>query len=172
MLKAAAALAIPVAMFGAVASTSFLVVDVRETGPDGVRIVLPVPLILAQAAASFVPESQARVDVPEIEEYLPAAEKLVAALRDVPDAELVRVEERDELVTVSKVGDVLEVRVHGSDGENVSVNVPLSAVEEILASAEGGTIDVRDAIAALRGVSRTNLVEVHDGDEHVKVWIW
>ena len=171
MLKVAAVLAIPMAMFATVASTSFLVVDVQESGPDGVHIVVPVPLFLVQAAASFVPDSKADVDLPEIEEYLPVAEAVIEALREAPDGELVRVEEPHELVVVSKVGDTLEVRVE-SDDEDVSVNLPLSAAAAILGQVEGGSIHAADVIGVLRTVSRTDLVEVRNGDEHVKVWIW
>jgi len=171
MLKVAALFAIPLAMFATVASTSFLVVDVQESGPDGVHIMVPVPLFLVQAAASFVPDSKADVDLSEIEEYLPVAEEVIEALREAADGELVRVEEPDELVVVSKVGDTLEVRVE-SDHEDVSVNLPLSAVAAILGHAEGGSLHAADVIGVLRTVSRTDLVEVRNGDEHVKVWIW
>ena len=171
MLKIAAVLAVPLAMFTAVANTSFLVVDVQESGPDGVHLVLPVPLLLAQAAVNLAPESKTRVHIPEIEEYLPAAEKMVEALRRAPDAELVRVEESDETVVISKAGDWLEVQVDGRR-EEVSVRLPLATVADVLSQARGGSIDAGSVIASLRSLRRTDLVEVRDGNDHVKVWVW
>ena len=46
MIKVAAILALPFVLFGAVASSSCLVVDVREGGPDGMHIVVPVAFAL------------------------------------------------------------------------------------------------------------------------------
>ena len=171
MLKVAAVLAFPAALVASVASTRFMVVDVREGGPDGHRIVLPVPLFLAQTAVSFAPTDKTLIDVPELDEHLPAALKMIDALREAADGELVRVEEGDELVAVSKRDDMLEVRIRGGH-ETVDVSVPLRVVSDILRDAQDGEIHAADVIAALSSASRTNLVEVHDGDEHVRVWIW
>jgi hypothetical protein len=52
----AGAVAVPVAGAGVVAATGVAWVDVREGGGGGTRIVLPVPLALAETAAAFVPE--------------------------------------------------------------------------------------------------------------------
>jgi len=172
MVKLAAILSLPLLFVGVMASSSCLVVDVKEGGPDGMHIVVPVPLFLAQIALSFVPEEHTRVPLAEAAEYMPMAERFIAELEKIPDTELVRVEEEDELVVISKVGDVLEVEVFEGDGEQVLVNMPISAVQEILASFDGETFEASQAIAALRGISRTDLVHVRDGDEEVKVWIW
>jgi hypothetical protein len=174
MIKLAAVLSLPLLLVGVMASSSCLVVDVKEGGPDGMHIVVPVPLFLAQIALSFVPEEHTRIPIDDREamEYIPMAEALVAELEKIPDSELVRVEENDELVVVSKVGDVLEVEVYEGEREHVVVNMPISAVQEILASFDGETFEASEAVAALRGISRTDLVHVRDGDEEVKVWIW
>jgi hypothetical protein len=173
MLKAAAiAIALPVAVVATIASTtSYMVVDVQEGGPEGMHIVVPVPLFLAQAAVSLAPADQTQIDIPELREYAPIAHEILAALADAPDGELVRVEDRDERVLISKVGNELQVRVD-NPSEQVSLNVPLDLVIEVLRDAEDGELYAGDVIAALRGVSSSDLVEVHDGDEHVKVWIW
>jgi hypothetical protein len=52
----ARAIAVPAAATATVATTGSGLVDVQEGGRDGQRIVLPVPLLLAEVAASFVPE--------------------------------------------------------------------------------------------------------------------
>jgi hypothetical protein len=173
MLKAAAiTMAVPVALVALVASTaSFAVVDVRGSGPDGTHVVVPVPLALAQVAVSFVPADKTQLRIKELGEYAPIARKILAELADAPDGELVRVEERDERVVIAKVGDEIKLNVD-NEREHVAVNVPLDTVLAILEDAEDGELYAGDVIASLRGLSRTDLVEVRNGDEHVKVWIW
>jgi hypothetical protein len=171
MIKLAAVLSLPLLLVGVAASSSCLVVDVKESGPDGLHIVVPVPLALAHAALAFVPEEHSRVPCPEVAEYLPAAERVVAELIDTPDSELVRVEDEDELVIISKVDHNLEVEVYGRN-EEVSVTLPLTAVEEILASFDGERFEAAEVVAALRGISRTDLLHVRDGEDEVKIWIW
>jgi hypothetical protein len=171
MIKVAAILALPLALLSVVASSSCLVVDVKEGGPDGMHIVVPVPLALAQLAVAFVPPEHKRVSCPEAEEFLPMAERIIEELQDMEDVELVRVEDDHELVVVSKIGENLEVEVYGRD-EEVNVSLPLYVVEDILASFDGETFEASEAIAALRGVSNTDLVHVRDGDEEVKIWVW
>ncbi len=173
MLKAAAiTMAVPVALVALVASTaSFAVVDVRESGPDGKHIIVPVPLALAQAVVGFAPTDKTKLEIPELGEYAPIARRILAELKNVPDGELVRVEERAETVVISKVGDEVKIRVDNTR-EHVSVNVPLDSVIGILEDAQDGQLYAGDVIASLRGLSRTDLVEVENDDEHVKVWIW
>jgi len=165
--------AIPLSLMALVAGTGVLVVDVREGGPDGHRFIVPVPLILAQAAAGFVPQNKARIplDRPELREYLPIAEQVLQALADAPDGELVRVEQRQETVVVTKVGDTLQVRVKGPR-EEVSVNLPLKMALEVLRQCRDGRVEARSLVGTLHQARMTNLVEVHKGTDHVKVSVW
>jgi hypothetical protein len=168
-LLVAGAIAIPAAATATVAATGVAWVDVKEGGRDGHHIILPVPLLLADAAAAFVPRHEIRLP-PEAVKHLGVAREVLQALADCPDAELVRVEEASEQVTIRKTGDTLHVEVHGRDGEDVSVNVPLSAVRDLLR--EDGTIEPADAVRVLRHARFTNLVDVRNGDERVKVTVW
>ncbi len=154
-----------------VASMDYVVVDVRPE-KDGPRIVVPVPLLAAEAALAFVPDKDLDLKMDdEARRYLPVAAELVKELRSIPDAEIVRVEDDGELVTVRKRGEVLEVRVVKGK-ERVAVNLPLDCVEEVLKSVGSGRLDVRRALAGLHRFGRTDLVEVVDGDEHVRVYVW
>lgn len=170
MLKliAAGAIAIPAVAAATVAATGVAWVDVREGGREGHRIVIPVPLVVAEAAAAFVPRHEIRLP-PEAAKRLPVARAVLQALAEGPDAELVRVEDRGEQVIVSKAGGDLHVEVHGR-GEEVSVNVPLAAVRDLIR--EDGTIDASDAVRLLRHSRFSTLVDVHDGDDHVRVTVW
>lgn len=173
LLKVGVALAaVPLAMAGVVAGTGVVVVDVKQS--DGPRIVLPIPLLLAETAARFAPvgrTDRAFRGLERAQRYLPVAEEVLAAIADAPDAELVRVEDGREQVRISKVGSMLEIRV--KDGhENVSVNVPLDMVREVLAQAHHGNMNAGDLVATLRQARLTNLVEVVDRDQHVKISVW
>ena len=173
MVKLAILLGVPIAMLATVASLGVVVVDVREGGPDGSRIIVPVPLVFAQAALAIAPMA-APVDklrVPhEAAEHMGLAREVLEALAAAPDGELVRVEERDEQVVVTKEGRTLKVRVTGKR-ENVSVNVPLHLALSALPGPDG-RIRTAALAGALSSVRFTDLVEVHDGNDHVRVWVW
>ena len=114
MLKLAVILGVPIALMATVASLGVVVVDVREGGPDGHRIVVPVPLVLAQAAVALAPVAapDKAMRIPEdAAEHMGLAREVVEALAEAPDGEFVRVEERDETVVISKEGRTLKVRV-------------------------------------------------------------
>ncbi len=169
LLKAAGAFSL--AVVGGIASMDYAVLDVREGGPKGARIVVPVPVLLAEAVLSFVPEPARRVRIDkQAEQWLPLVRKLAAELKAIPDAELVRVQDEGSDVRISKLGDHLEVRVHDS-GDDVSVNVPLEALDEALASLEGGHLDVRRVVGALHR-AHGQLLDVRSGGDQVSVRIF
>jgi hypothetical protein len=160
----------PAIFLGLLLSADYAVVDVREGGPDGMHIIVPVPLSLARVALNFAPAEAKYVKVPEVAEYLPHAERIVEELRHAPDGLLVSVQERDESVRVEKIGNALEVYVDDGDAL-VDVTVPLDAVLDMVRAYDGEGFDTRDLIRAV-GRAHGNLVHVRDGDEEVKVWIW
>ena len=173
MTKLAVILGVPIALLATIASLGVVVVDVREGGPDGTRIVVPVPLVFAQAALAVAPAVAPadKMRIPdEALEHIGLAREVLEALAAAPDGELVRVEERDELVVITKEGRSLRVRVSG-ERENVSVNVPLHLALEALPD-EHGRIRTAALAGALGGVRFTDLVEVQDGNDHVRVWVW
>jgi hypothetical protein len=173
MAKLAVILGVPIALLATVASLGVVVVDVREGGPDGSRIVVPVPLVFAQAALALAPAvaPQERMRIPdEALEHIDLAREVLEALAAAPDGELVRVEERDELVVIAKEGRSLRVRVSGRS-ENVSVNVPLHLALQALPD-EHGHVRTAALAGALGGVRFTDLVEVQDGKDHVRIYVW
>jgi hypothetical protein len=174
MTKLAMILGVPIALLATIASLGVVVVDVREGGPDGTRIVVPVPLVFAQAALAIAPAvapaDKLRIPDNEALEHIGLAREVLEALAAAPDGELVRVEERDELVVIAKEGRSLRVRVSG-ERENVSVNVPLHLALQALPD-EHGRIRTAALAGALSGVRFTDLVDVQDGNDHVRVWVW
>ena len=173
MAKLAVILGVPIALLATVASLGVVVVDVREGGPGGNHIVVPVPLVFAQAALAVAPAVAPAHEMrlpDEALEHMGLAREVLEALAAAPDGELVRVEERDELVVVAKEGRSLRVRVSGPR-ENVNVNVPLHLALQALPD-EHGRIHTAALAGALGGVRFTDLVEVQDGNDHVRVWVW
>jgi hypothetical protein len=173
MTKLAVILGVPLALLATIASLGVVVVDVREGGPNGNRIVVPVPLVFAQAALAIAPAVAPadKLRIPdEALEHMGLAREVLEALAAAPDGELVRVEERDELVVITKEGRSLHVQVSGKK-ENVSVNVPLHLALQALPG-EDGRIRTAALAGALSAVRFTDLVDVRDGDDHVRVYVW
>jgi hypothetical protein len=172
MVKLAAILAVPFALLATVASLGVVVVDVQEGGPDGHHIMVPVPLVFAQAALAAAPvvaEEELRLP-DEAMEHMPIAREILEALAAAPDGVFVHVQEPDEEVLIRKEGDKLIIEVHGKK-EDVSVNVPLSFVMSSLPD-DDGRLSTLAMAGSLSAVRFTDLVEVHDGDESVRIWVW
>lgn len=170
MKLAAGILALPVAAIGAVAATGVVVVDVREA--QGRRIVVPVPLLAVRAAAAFVPEKQAQLELGEAGQHVGAARHVLEALAQAPDCELVRVEEQGQEVVVRKRGDMLEVRVKQDGGDDVAVNLPLAMALHVLPDAHG-KFSASAAVQALAWARNTDLVDVKSANgDHVRVAVW
>ena len=89
LLKIAAGLAaLPVAAGTLVLATGVVMVDVREGGPDGSRIVVPVPLALVRTAAAFVPRHALGhlkdSEAADLQRYLPIAQEVIEQLASAP----------------------------------------------------------------------------------------
>jgi hypothetical protein len=174
MTKLAMILGVPIALLATVASLGVVVVDVREGGPNGNRIVVPVPLVLAQAALAVAPvvapADKLRIPDNEALQHIGVAREVLEAIAAGPDGELVRVEQKDELVRTTKEGRTLHVHVSGGK-EDVNVNVPFNLALQALPGPDG-RIRTAALAGALAGVRFTDLVDVRDGDDHVRVWVW
>ncbi len=107
-------------------------VRVKEHKPDGTNIYLPVPAMLASAAASFIPECHLRQFREQAGPHLPLIQAAIEGLRNSPDGELVEVKNSREYVRVVKRGGTLYVDVE-SDSEHVRVSLPLRTVSRIVA---------------------------------------
>ena len=174
MVKLAVLMGAPIALLATVASLGVVVVDVREGGPNGHHVVVPVPLVLAQAALAVAPvvapPDKLRIPEGEALEHVGIARDVLDALAKAPDGELVRVEQRDELVVITKQGRSLHVSVKGH-GEDVSVNVPLHLALQALPDRHG-RIHTAALAAALGAVRFTDLVNVTSGNEQMRIWVW
>jgi hypothetical protein len=107
-------------------------VDVRTTGEDAVHIALPVPMDLLPMACWLVP-NQAIQDkgFQEFLRHKDAAIRVLDALRDCPNACLVKVESPDANVEITKAGDHLRIAVDAPDA-HIRVRMPLSPMVRAL----------------------------------------
>ena len=165
------AVAVPTIAAGSVAATGVVVVDVRE-GHGGRHIVVPVPLALAQFAASFVPEEKMRLRIDrEAERYLPVAREVLTALAQAEDGELVRVEEPGQKVSIRKEGGLVRIRVDDGD-QHVNVQVPIALAISALPE-RGGRFSASQAVWALQQARLTQVVDVQGpGGERVTVTVY
>jgi hypothetical protein len=150
-------------------ATGVMLVDVREQGPDGTHLTIPVPLLLAQTALTFAPDEARYVECPEFARFQGVAEKILQELKDTPDFVMVEVEERDQWVQVRKEGDALKILVKEGDQESVEVNLPLSAARRIVDAYDGHGFPTKAAIWALRKAPMGTLVHVKDHGDEVRI---
>ena len=149
------------------ANTNYVVVDVTT---DGHHIVIPAPLIALRAAVALAPKEKPRLACPELAQYRDAAQRVVEALLVTPDGELVRVENAEEVVSISKRGETIYLEVHNHE-QDVSVNVPLESLLDLLGSYDEGGFYASEVLKALGKISKTDLVHVRTESEEVTVRI-
>jgi len=147
----------------------------RQGSKHGSRVHVNLPMTAVEAALQAVPEtiaSDGRFHLGchghgiKVEEF----RRLWNELKSTGDAELVTVDDGDEHVSVSRKGDLLQVRVQ-EDGERESVHVDVpSAVVDALFSGPGQELNVRAALAELR-TRRGDVVRVNDRSSTVRIWI-
>lgn len=97
--------------------------------------------------------------------------KIWAELRKVENTDFVKVTSEKENVLVSRQGDLMVVKVTEPNQEKpkVLVKVPVRLVDKVF-SAEGNEIDLKALVAEL-GSFQGDLVEVHEEDADVRIWI-
>jgi hypothetical protein len=105
---------------------------------------------------------------------------MLQAIRNAKDGEFVTVNSRDNDVRVAKQGGLLLVHVvdhkerrdgkDSNDGQNVEIRVPLTVVDALLAPGNN-ELDLVGAIRALAASGATELVNVKDRDNTIRVWL-
>lgn len=152
-------------------STTWLVVYVHEKN-EGWRLLVPAPVFLADMALRIGGAQAKQVDLPpKALEFLPMLRPIVEELAKAPDFEMVHVEEPGLHVSVRKVGQSFEVSVV-EDDQTVQVTVPMAALDAAARAAGDGRLRIGELAGALRGVSRTKLVDVRQPGQDVAVWVW
>jgi hypothetical protein len=107
------------------------VVKIHEKAPGGVRLSVPVPVALVNAALYLAPRGHVAPLDPEARRWLNVARVALTKMEDCPDAVLVEVRSPDEHIVIAKRGGDLVVELD-DHGDNVEVSVPAGALDDIL----------------------------------------
>jgi len=137
-IVALALLAIPVGatllLAGSLAVHGVVTVKVNETKEGGTHLYLPVPAGLLYLGMDLLPLLDRKGEIAkarhEIGPWGPVAAAALQSLDDCPDAVLVDVEERGEIVKIVKAGRSIEIQVHDGDGD-VHVSLPAGLFSRI-----------------------------------------
>jgi hypothetical protein len=177
---------LPVA--GAVAQTGTPWIHVRvEEAKKQSKVRVNLPLSVVEAALKAAPEiveKEGKLNIGGHHDLsLADMRKVWKELAAAGDAEIVTVESPDENVRVMRKGNMVQVFVDNKPAagktaeagkaakaaEQVRVEVPVSIVDALL-SGEGDTVDIKAAIVELQKL-RGDIVQVHDEDANVRIWI-
>ena len=159
-------------------SNSWLHINVDEGGRGGEKVRVNIPLSLVEELLPLIKVDEfnggrIRIDHLGLDDEFGDIdlEELWQAIKDVGDAEFVRVQTDDNDIRVVKEGDWLLIQAsEGSDSE-VEVRFPLAVVDALF-SGEPGELDLLAAVEALgRHGQGGDLVRVNDGDTRVRIWI-
>jgi hypothetical protein len=146
--------------------------DIELDAPIHVKV--PFPLIVADVAASFIPDEafeDAEVP-PEVKEQRELILAVVQGLLDSPDATLVTVHTDEANVEIVKEGDTLRIAVDADDAV-VRCNVPIEGVLEALEDWDWETFNPRMVLDVLHAAENGDLVTVATNDGvrvAIKMW--
>lgn len=150
----------------AVGFTGVALIDVQER--DGMHLIIPVPMILAQTALAVVPAEKTYVECPEFAEYVDIAAKVAEELRGAPDFLMVDLTDGNERVLVRKERN--DFIIEANDGqETVFCRIPIKGVQKMLDAYDGRGFPATAALAAFRSARRGEIVHVQDGEDEVRI---
>ena len=98
--------------------------------------------------------------------------QLLAAIKDAPDGEFVKVTDAEANVLVSKRDGVLHVNVVENEEQNatVKVSLPMSVIDG-LSIDDNNQIDVAALLTAFDQLPSGDLVTVQSDEANVRVWV-
>jgi len=187
MMKKTVGVIVGMLVFAALAlpADRWIHVRVIESGPDGDRVRVNIPLSLAEAVLPAIKcdklnEGKVKVEGHAFDRVDVRA--LLEAVRKTGDNQYVTVESKDQNIEVAKAGEFLLIKVHenskhgakkdqASKGQNtVDIKVPFKVANALLS----GPTDELNVLAALRALDEyqnLELVTVKDGSDDVRIWV-
>lgn len=143
--------------------------------PEMVRVNIPLELaekVLPAINAENMRHGRVILEGRADDVDLPA---LLEAVRSTADGEFITVRDRHNHVRVAKAGGYLVVKVQENEGKHekgqeVEIKVPFS-VAQALFSAGRHELDLAAAVRALQSSGDTELVNVEDQDQTVRIWV-
>ena len=157
-----------------IVSMDWLIVSVHESGEDGTRIWIPVPIAAIRLAVWAVPDKifeEADTDAPEFAEYEDVFRAMLGEFEKMPDALLVEVTERKEHVVIRKQADVFVIDVSDGD-EDVSVRVPVASLRYIADAYDGQRFDPLKILEIVHELPDGDLVHVREPGTEVRLAVW
>ena len=157
-------------------------IRVIESGPDGDRVRVNIPLSLAEAILPTIKsdklcDGKVKVEGHPFEQVdLPA---LLEAVRQAQDNQYVTVESKDQNVEVAKAGEFLLIKVHenckgagktAKATNTVDIKVPFKVAHALLSGGKD-ELNVLAAVQALDQYSNLELVSVKDENDNVRIWV-
>lgn len=172
LLPLAAAILLTTSAF---AADRWLHVRVDESGPDGDKVRVNIPLSLVEKVLPLVENEDlksGRVRIGNEEMGNADLRKMWEAVRSMEDAEFITVQGTKQNVRVAKQGNYFVVKA--TDGterkETVNVRVPFHVVDALF-SGSSDELNVLAAIHALGEQTDGDLVTVEGDDSHVRIWV-
>jgi hypothetical protein len=182
-------LGVTVSMFAlaalAMPADRWIHIRVIESGPDGDRVRINIPLSLAEAVLPTIKadkfcEGKVKVDGHAFDQVDLRA--LLEAVRGAQDNQYVTVESNHEKVEVAKAGEFLLIKVHENrEGagktararkapNTVDIKIPFKVAHALL-SGRNDELDVLAAVRALAEYPNLELVSVKDENDNVRIWV-
>jgi hypothetical protein len=105
-------------------------VDEHKTGGSHLHLIAPAAVV--PMALHFVPKDKLREALRDAKPYLPVVETLTHELQRYPNTTFVDVEDGDDHVKISTIGDKIQIDVVNPE-ENVHLTIPLAMVNDVAA---------------------------------------
>lgn len=187
MMKKTLGVMVSVFAFTALAMPADRWIHIRviESGPDGDRVHINIPLSLAEAVLPTIKvdklcEGRVKIEGHPFDQV--DLHALLEAVRKAQDNQYVTVESNRENVEVAKSGEFLLIKVH-EDGEGtgkttrarkavstVNIKIPFKVANALL-SGRNDELDVLAAVRALDEYPNLELVTVKDDKDNVRIWV-
>lgn len=160
----------------------WLHIRVTESGEDGARVNVNLPVSLVQVFADIAEEeienelsghgSHIDIDIHHRHDIeISDIRRAWQELRSAGDAEFVEIEDGDDYVKISRAGDKITIEFDERGGdERGRVDVPVAVVDALL-EGEGERLNVRAALDQMIALADGEIVFVEDGDTTVRIWI-
>jgi hypothetical protein len=172
-----AALLLPAARPLAAQQSPWIHVHVQDQGDKASKVQVNLPLSLVEAAAGLMPRDMGehirdgKIQLKNTDISVADLRRLWHELRAAGNAEFVTVEEKDQRVRVARQGSQILINVDDLSGKQskVRIEVPMDVIDALL-EGEGSQLNLEAAIKRLQ-TKRGELIQVQDGDTHVRIWI-
>ena len=187
MLKKMLGLMVSIFAFAALAMPADRWIHIRviESGPDGDRVRINIPLSLAEAVLPTIKAEKFCDGKVKVEGHALGQVDLRALLEAVSraqDNQYVTVESKDENVEVAKAGEFLLIKVHENRegagktagrrkaANTVDIKIPFKVAHALLSGGDD-ELNVLAAVRALGEYPSLELVTVRDESDNVRIWV-